>query len=56
MSKQKYSPAYIKYGFTTIEHGEKSLPHCIVCMKTLVNPAMKPSLFKRHLNTKYLTR
>ena len=49
MSKRKYSPEYIRYGFIAIEHGGKCLPQCVLCMKTLSNAAMKPSLLKRHL-------
>ena len=49
MSKQNYDPKYIKYGFTSIEHNAEILPRCMVCVKTLCNAAMKPSLLKRHL-------
>ena len=51
MSKRKYSPAYIKHGFIAIEHNREALPQCVVCMKTLANSAMKPSLLQRHLDT-----
>ena len=51
MSKQKYSPTYIKYGFIAIEHEGESLPQCVICMKTISNSAMKPSLLKRQLVT-----
>ena len=40
---------YTKYGFTSIEHNAEILPQCVVCLKTLCNAAMKPSLLKRHL-------
>ena len=53
MSKRKYSPAYIKYGFIAIEHNGEALPQCVVCMKTLANSAMKPSLLQRHLDTNH---
>ena len=49
MSKRNYDPKYIKYGFTSIEHNAEILPQCVVCLKTLCNAAMKPSLLKRHL-------
>ena len=49
MSKRNYDPKYIKYGFTSIEHKAEILPQCVVCLKTLCNTAMKPSLLKRHL-------
>ncbi|XP_068241743.1 SCAN domain-containing protein 3-like [Palaemon carinicauda] len=53
MPKRKYDPAYIKYCFIAIEHGGKALPQCVVCMKSLSNLAMKPSLLKRHLETNH---
>lgn len=53
MSKRKYDPAYIKYGFIAIEDGGGSLPLCVVCMKSLSNTAMKPRLLKRHLESNH---
>ena len=53
MSKRKYNPEYIKYGFIAIEHRGDYLPQCVVCMKTLSNGAMKPSLLKRHLESNH---
>ena len=50
---RKYSPTYIKYGFIAVEHGGESQPQCIICMKTLANSAMKPSLLKRHLDSNH---
>ena len=49
--KRKYHPTYIKYGFIAIERGGEALPQCVVCMKSLCNEAMKPSLLRRHLET-----
>ena len=49
MSKRKYSADYIKYGFIAIQHGGDTLPQCVICMKTLSNAALKPSLLKRRL-------
>ena len=49
MSKRKYNPKYIKYGFIAIEHGGECLQQCVLCMKTLSNTAIKHSLLKRHL-------
>ena len=48
MSKRNYDQKYIKYCFTSIEHNAEILPQC-VCLKTLCNAAMKPSLLKHHL-------
>lgn len=53
MPKRKYDPTYIKYGFIAIERGGESFPQCVVCMKSLSNAAMKPSLLKRHLETNH---
>ena len=53
MPKRKYSAVYIKYGFIAIEHNGEALPQCIVCMKTLANSVMKPSLLQRHLDTNH---
>uniref|UniRef100_H2XQP6 HAT C-terminal dimerisation domain-containing protein n=1 Tax=Ciona intestinalis TaxID=7719 RepID=H2XQP6_CIOIN len=49
--KRKYNPEYIKYGFISIKHQGEDLPQCVVCMKTVLNGAMKPSLLKRHLES-----
>ena len=49
MLKRNYDTKYIKYRFTLIEHKAEILPQCVVCLKTLCNAAMKPSLLKRHL-------
>jgi len=51
MSKRKYNPEYINYGFIAILHRGEYLPQCVVCMKTLSNGAMKPSLLIRHLES-----
>ena len=34
--------------------GEESLPQCVICMKTLSNSAVKPSLLKLHLVTNHV--
>ena len=53
MSKKKYNTEYIKYGFVSVQHRGESLPQCVICMKTLSNSAMKPSLLKRHLESNH---
>ena len=53
MSKRKYNEEYIKYGFVSVQHRGECLPQCVICMKTLSNSAMKPSLLKRHLESNY---
>ena len=49
MSKRKYNTEYIKYGFVSVQRRGEYLPQCVICMRTLSNSAMKPSLLKRHL-------
>uniref|UniRef100_A0A8C4NE51 BED-type domain-containing protein n=1 Tax=Eptatretus burgeri TaxID=7764 RepID=A0A8C4NE51_EPTBU len=56
MPKRKYDPTYIKYGFIAIKRGGKALPQCVVCMKSLCNEAMKPSLLRRHLETNHVDK
>ena len=53
MSKRKYNTEYIKYGFVSVQHREECLLQCVICMKTLSNSAMKPSLLKRHLDSNH---
>ena len=53
MSKRKYNPEYIKCRFIAIQQRGEYLPQCVVCMKTLSNGAMKPSLLKRHLDSNH---
>ena len=53
MSKRKYNEEYIKYGFVSVQHRGECLPQCVICMKTLSNSAMKPSLLKRHLESNH---
>ena len=52
MSKQNSSD-YIKYGFIAIQHHGDSLLQCVICMKTLSNAALKPSLLRRHLESNH---
>ena len=54
MLKLKYCPTYIKNLFIANEHGGEPLPHCVICMKTLCNSAVKPSLLKLHLVTNHM--
>ena len=54
MPKRKCCPTHIKFGFIANERGGESLPQCVICMKTLSNSAMKPSLFKIHLVTNHV--
>ncbi|CAI9717374.1 Hypothetical predicted protein [Octopus vulgaris] len=53
MPKRNYDPACIKYGFIATERGGEALLQCVVCMKSISNAAMKPSLLKCHLETNH---
>ena len=53
MLKRNYYSECIKYGSIAIEHEGECLPQCVLCMKTLSNAAMKPSLLKRHLKSNH---
>ena len=53
MPEQKYNAAHIKHGFIAIKYNGEALPQRVVCMKTLANSAMKPSLLQRHLDTNH---
>ena len=53
MSKIKYNEEYLKYGFVSVQHRGECLPQCVICIKTLSNSAMKPSLLKRHLESNH---
>ena len=53
MSKRKYNPEHIKYGFIAIEHLGEYLPQCVVCMKTFSNAAVKQSLLKRQFESNH---
>ena len=54
MPKPKCCPTHIKNLFIANEHGGESLPQCVICMKTLSNSTMKPSLLKLHLATNHV--
>ena len=54
MPKRKCCPTQIKILFIANEHGGESLPQYVICMKTLSNSAMKPSLLKLHLATNHV--
>ena len=51
--QQKYSNEYIKFGFTLINENCMTKPQCVLCNAVLSVEAMKPSILKRHLNTKH---
>ena len=48
--RRYYQSSYIQYGFTSVIRSGKENPQCVVCLKTLSEGAMKPSLLRRHFN------
>ena len=53
MPKRQYRDQYINFGFIELKNKGESMPQCVVCMKTLSNASMKPSLLQRHLQTNH---
>ena len=53
MPKRQYKDQYINFGFIELNNKGESVPQCVVCMKTLSNASMKPSLLQRHLQTNH---
>ena len=49
MHKPRYRDQYINFDFIELKNKGESVPQCVVCMKTLLNALMKPSLLQRHL-------
>ena len=53
MPKRQYRDQYINFGFIVLKNKGESVPQCVVCMKTLSNASMKPSLLQPHLQTNH---
>ena len=53
MPKRQYSDQYINFGFIELKNRGESVPQCVMCMKTLSNASMKPSLLQRHLQSNH---
>lgn len=51
--KRKYDVSYLSYGFTYEVHDNEIRPQCVICLETLSHHSMKPSLLKRHFQTKH---
>ncbi len=51
--RRKYDENYIALGFTWINTGGFTRPQCVICAKVLSHNSMKPSLLRRHLETKH---
>ena len=54
--KRQYSDQYINCGFIELKNRAESVPQYVVCMKTLSNALIKPSLLQRHLQTNHLDK
>ena len=52
-AQRKYNVSYLSYGFTYIGEETAPIPQCVICYETLSNHSMKPSLLKRHFETKH---
>ena len=51
--KRKYGDSFLQYGFTFSCEDGMEKPLCLICNETLSVESLKPSKFKRHLNTKH---
>ncbi|XP_064416538.1 zinc finger BED domain-containing protein 5-like [Latimeria chalumnae] len=49
----KYDEKYIEMGFTWTGADEYPQPQCVLCGEVLSNNSLKPSLLRRHLETKH---
>ena len=55
VKKRKYDDNYIRFGFSYIGDKDCPRPKCVVYSDILANSNLKPSLLKRHLETKHPT-
>ena len=55
VKNRKYDNNYIRFGFSYIGDKDCPRPQCVVCGDILANSSLKPSLLKRHLETKHPT-
>ena len=53
MPKRQYRKQYINFGFIELKNKREFVPQCVVCIKTLLNASMKPSLLQCHLQTNH---
>jgi hypothetical protein len=56
VKKRKYDDDYIKFGFTCRGDQECPEPRCVICGDVLANSSQKPSLLRRHLETRHPTQ
>lgn len=54
VSTRRYNENYLKCGFIKCEKPfENDRPHCVICNNNLANESLKPSKFKRRLETQH---
>ena len=51
--KRRYFEKYLKFGLNSIVSNGIEKPQCVLCNAVLSGVSMKPSKFKRHLETKH---
>jgi hypothetical protein len=56
VKKRKYDDDYVKFGFTCSDDQEYPRPRCVICGDVLANSSLKPSLLRRHLETRQPTQ
>lgn len=53
VKKRKYDESYLKFGFTWSGSADEPSPQCVICSEILSKNSMKPSLLKRHFESKH---
>jgi hypothetical protein len=53
VKKRKYYDDYVKFGFTFSSDQECPKQRCVICGNVLANSSLKPSLLRRHLETRH---
>jgi hypothetical protein len=56
VKKRKYDDDNMKFGFTCRGDHECPKPRCVICGDVLANSSLKPSLLRRHLETRHPTQ
>jgi hypothetical protein len=56
VKNRKYDDDYIKFGFACSGDQECPKPRCVICGDVLANSSLKPSLLRRHLETRHPTK
>ncbi|XP_035216039.1 zinc finger BED domain-containing protein 5-like [Stegodyphus dumicola] len=53
--KRKYDSDYLQLGFHFTGDESEPKPLCVICNEVLANSSLKPSLLRRHIETKHPT-